>query len=144
MVTKELSKSAVEMNAIFENMSVDLLNKIPLNLRKFFYEIASKDYKFEYNKTKRLNEQKLMPRTKGIIAIIYRDFLCNKEEKDDYNKVYNGFWILNEKEKQEKYKNDIFMQNKKETDINLKKSLPIENKKISLLKKIFEKIKNVF
>ena len=31
MVTKELSEVAVEINSIFENMSIDLLNKIPQN-----------------------------------------------------------------------------------------------------------------
>lgn len=35
MVTKELSEVAVEINSIFENMSIDLLNKIPQNFKEF-------------------------------------------------------------------------------------------------------------
>lgn len=106
MVTKELSEAAVEINSIFENMSMDLLNKIPLNFRKFMNEIASKDYKFEYDKTMNLNKQKLLPRTKGIIALIYRDYLCDEEEKENYNKEYNRILVLKEQEKQEKYNAD--------------------------------------
>ena len=81
MVTKELSEAAVEINSIFENMSIDLLNKIPIDFRNFFIEIASENYKFEYNKTISLNEQELLPKTKGILALIYRDYLCDELEK---------------------------------------------------------------
>lgn len=90
MVTKELSEVAVEINSIFENMSIDLLNKI-----------ASKDYKFEYDKTISLNEQRLLPKTKGILALIYRDYLCDEIEKENYNKEYNRVLMLKERQKQE-------------------------------------------
>ena len=101
MVTKELSEAAVEINSIFENMSVDLLNKIPKKFKIFFIRIASKDYKFEYNKTISLNEQKLLPQTKGILALIYRDYLCDEIEKENYNKEYNRVLMLKEHEKQD-------------------------------------------
>lgn len=145
MVTKELSEVAVEINSIFENMSIDLLNKIPQNFKEFFNKIASKDYKFEYDKTISLNEQKLLPKTKGILALIYRDYLCDEIEKENYNKEYNRVLMLKEIEKQEKYNpNDIFKNRKNEkedySNINL---LPIEYKKMSLFRKIFEKLKSI-
>ena len=93
MVSKELSEAAVEINSIFENMPIDLLKKIPESFKNFINDIASKDYKFEYNKNRTLNEQKLLPRTKGILALIYRDYLCDEIEKENYNKEYNR--ILN-------------------------------------------------
>ena len=101
MVTKELSEVAVEINSIFENMSIDLLNKIPQNFKEFFNKIASKDYKFEYDKTISLNEQRLLPKTKGILALIYRDYLCDEIEKENYNKEYNRVLMLKERQKQE-------------------------------------------
>lgn len=145
MVTKELSEVAVEINSIFENMSIDLLNKIPQNFKEFFNKIASKDYKFEYDKTISLNEQKLLPKTKGILALIYRDYLCDEIEKENYNKEYNRVLMLKEIEKQEKYNaNDIFKNRKNEkedySNINL---LPIEYKKMSLFRKVFEKLKSI-
>lgn len=144
MVTKELSEVAVEINSIFENMSIALLSKIPKNFRNFFIEIASENYKFEYNKTVSLNEQKLLPKTKGILALIYRDYLCNELEKERYNKEYNRVILLKEQEKNEKYDpNNLFKAKITEnncSDINI---LPIEYKKTSLLKKIIEKFKNI-
>ena len=142
MVTKELREAAVEINSIFENMSIDLLNKIPQNFREFFNKIASKDYKFQYDKRVRLNEQKLLPKTKGILAFIYRDYLCDEIEKEKYNKEYNRVLMLKEIEKQEKYNsNDIFKNRKNEgSNIN---TLPIKYKKMSLFRKIFEKLKSI-
>mgnify|MGYP005798147963 FL=1 len=144
MVTKELSEAAVEINSIFENMSIALLSKIPENFRNFFIEIASENYKFEYNKTVSLNEQKLLPKTKGILALIYRDYLCNELEKERYNKKYTRVILLKEQEKNEKYDpNNLFKAKITEnncSDINI---LPIEYKKTSLLKKIIEKFKNI-
>ena len=142
MVTKELSEVAVEINSIFENMSIDLLNKIPQNFKEIFNKIASKDYKFEYDKTISLNEQRLLPKTKGILALIYRDYLCDEIEKEKYNKEYNRVLMLKEIEKQEKYNsNDIFKNRKNEgSNIN---TLPIKYKKMSLFRKIFEKLKSI-
>lgn len=142
MVTKELREAAVEINSIFENMSIDLLNKIPQNFREFFNKIASKVYKFQYDKRVRLNEQKLLPKTKGILAFIYRDYLCDEIEKENYNKEYNRVLMLKEIEKQEKYNsNDIFKNRKNEgSNIN---TLPIKYKKMSLFRKIFEKLKSI-
>lgn len=144
MVTKELSEAAVEINSIFENMSVDLLNKIPKKFKIFFIRIASKDYKFEYNKTISLNEQKLLPQTKGILALIYRDYLCDEIEKENYNKEYNRVLMLKEHEKQEKYNpNNLFKSNITENNYSNINVLPIEYKNISLFRKIIEKLKNI-
>lgn len=145
MVTKELSEAAVEINSIFENMSIDLLNKIPQNFRDFFREIESKDYKFEYNEEISLNEQKLLPKTKGILALIYRDYLCSPTEKEAYNKEYNRVILLKEQDKREKYNPDNLFKSKEiENDFSNDNILPIEYKKKSLFRKIFEKLKSIF
>lgn len=138
MVTKELSEAAVEINSIFENMPIDLLNKIPQNLKDFFNEIASKDYKFEYDETIKLNEHKLLPRTQGILALIYRDYLCNEIEKEEYNQII----ML---KKQEKYNNNTSLKSEiTENNSYIVNALPVECKKISLFTKIVKKLKNIF
>ena len=87
MVSKELSKAAVEINSIFDNMTSEALEKIPEEFRKFLKRIASKTYVFQYDKTKRLEKQNLLPKTKGVLALIYKDFLCNEEERQEYIKT---------------------------------------------------------
>ena len=64
-MTQEISEVSVEINEIFNNMSIDLLNKIPLNVRDFFKNNASNTYTFEYDTTKSLNEQNI----KTIVSV---------------------------------------------------------------------------
>ena len=143
MITKELSESAVEINCIFDNMNSETLNKIPKSFRDFFKNISSKTYSFEYDKRKRLYEQKLMPKTKGILALIYRDYLCDEIERKKYIEYYTK--ILDEKE-QQKYKkynpNNIFKE--RNSVQRTEEFLPTVLKSDSLIKRFFNKIKNLF
>ena len=45
----------------------------------FINKIASKTYKFDYDQSKSLNEQNLKPETRGLIALVYQDYICNDE-----------------------------------------------------------------
>lgn len=144
MITKEISEVAVEINSIFENMSSDILNKIPKNLINFFKENASKTYTFKYDNTKTLAEQDLLPKTKGIISLIYRDYLCNETEKEEYIKQYNKVLNLVEQEKSQIYNpNDLFKA-KQQQQNKIDTNLPVIQKKDSFFKKIINKIKNLF
>ena len=147
MVTKELSEAAVEINSIFENMSIDLLQKIPLDIKNFLKEIESKEYKFEYDKSIELDKQKLLPKTKGILAAIYRDYVCDEEERELYNKECNRVLAIEERKKAEKYNPEDIFKNKKthmEKEVSNKEILPIEYKKESLFKRIMIRIKEIF
>ena len=86
MVTKELSEAAVEFNCILEYTSEELKNKIPQKFLDFLKNIQSQTYKFEYDKTKKLNEQNLKSKTRGLIALVYQDYICNENEKEEYIK----------------------------------------------------------
>lgn len=84
MISKELSETAAELNAILDNTSIEVVKKIPKKFLRFMKENASITYKFEYDKTKTLEEQNIKPKTKGLIALIYKDYLCNESEKQQY------------------------------------------------------------
>lgn len=92
----ELSEVAVEFNAILENMTSDIVNKIPVYIKKFFRNISSKTYKFEYDKSKKLNDQKIKLKTKALIAIIYKDYIAEGEEKLEYDKKCIKIFAKNE------------------------------------------------
>lgn len=84
MVTKELSEAAVEFNYILDNSSQELKNKISPKFIKYMRDIASTTYIFNYDNSKKLNEQKLKAETRGLIALVYQDYICTEEEKNDY------------------------------------------------------------
>ena len=145
-MNQEFKEVAVEINSIFDNLPMDLLNKIPLKIRDFFKDNASTTYSFVYDKSKRLNEQKLKDKTRGIISILYRDFLCNDVERKEYNDIYIKYLDKKEKEKRILYNSDdIFKKsNKKTSDKENTNYLEKVNKKTNIIKKIWGKILRFF
>ena len=145
MVTKELSEAAVEFNRILEYTSEDLKNKIPKKFLDFLQSIQSKTYKFEYDKTKKLDEQKLKPKTRGLIALVYQDYICNEAEKEEYIQKSQKLIKQIEESKREKYNpNDIFKDKKIENDKDTTNTVEIVEYKESIIKRIIRKIKNIF
>ena len=145
MVTKELSEAAVEFNRILEYTSEDLKNKIPKKFLDFLQSIQSETYKFEYDKTKKLDEQKLKPKTRGLIALVYQDYICNDTEKEEYIQKSQKIIKQIEENKREKYNaNDIFKDKKIENDKDTTNTVEIVEYKESIIKRIIRKIKNIF
>ena len=145
MVTKELSEAAVEFNSILEYTSEDLKNKIPKKFLDFLQSIQSETYKFEYDKTKKLDEQKLKPKTRGLIALVYQDYICNETEKEEYIQKSQKIIQQIEENKREKYNpNDIFKDKKIDNDKDTTNTVEIAEYKKSIIKKIINKIKNIF
>ena len=145
MVTKELSEAAVEFNRILEYTSEDLKNKIPKKFLDFLQSIQSETYKFEYDKTKKLDEQKLKPKTRGLIALVYQDYICNDAEKEEYIQKSQKIIQQIEENKREKYNpNDIFKDKKIDNDKDTTNTVEIAEYKKSIIKKIINNIKNIF
>ncbi len=144
---QEIHEVAVEMNAIFDNMSEDILSKIPLKLRKLFKENASTTYNFKYDKTKSLNEQNIKDKTRGVIAFLYRDYICDENERNEYNEIYSKFLREEEEKKRTLYNpNDIFKKaNTKNTQKNENINLTeMTNTKTNFIQKLFSSILNIF
>lgn len=149
MITKELSEAAVEFNCILKYSSKEIIKKIPIKFLDFINKIESKTYKFEYDQSKSLNEQNLKPETRGLIALVYQDYICNDEERKEYMQKSQLFANQMEKLKREKYNPDNIFKNKKsyltsiENNISTETAM-IEYKEKSLIQKLFDKIKNLF
>lgn len=112
---QDLSEVAVEINSIFDNMSLVLLNKIPTQIQIFFRKVASSTYKFTYDTTKSLNEQNIKDKTRGVIAFLYRNYICNEDEKRAYNNIYFNYLNAKEEEKRKLYNPDTIFQKKTDT-----------------------------
>lgn len=149
MVTKELSEAAVEFNCILKYLSKDIIKKIPIEFLDFINKIESKTYKFEYDQSKSLNEQNLKPETRGLIALVYQDYICNDKERKEYMQKSQLFANQMENLKREKYNPDNIFKNKKSYSTSIEnnvstKTAMIEYKEKSFIQKLFDKIKNLF
>lgn len=136
--TKETryKKAFKEIYIIINDLSEELYSKIP----KSFISLVKENMDLKYNVSLEKIEQKgEMPETKAIMALMYRDYLCDKETRDK----------LIEQEKAEitkeyeKYNN--MFKNKENTIQEEPKTanqlMVIEEKRYI---KIFNKIKNFF
>lgn len=138
---QDFSKVAVEVNSIMENMSIEILKKIPEKVQNLFKENASKTYTFSYDKTKSLEEQEIMDKTRGVIALLYRDYICDENEKKEFNSKYIQYINEKEEEKRKLYGEDIiFKKVKNNIETCTSNKLTVVEKKESLIKVIFNKI----
>lgn len=83
-------KAYTELNEIIKELSKSEIEKIPSDLIKNIEENMDKEYVWEYDKSKELLKQNLMPETKALIVEIYEKYLCPDDEKvfwKEYDKI---------------------------------------------------------
>lgn len=130
-----------EVDEFLELISKENRNKIPKKLREFFKEQKDINYIKGINPNIPIKNQKLKEETLGIIAILNLKYWCEDEqEKIRLKEIYDK----NEKEYQEQLQaqfnpNKIF--EKKEPNIE---NVSIVEYKESIIKKLINKIKNMF
>ena len=134
-------KACKEVYIILQSLGDEIICKIPKKVIKFIEENMDKDYWFTIDSSIPIESQDFLEETLGIISLIYRDYICTPKEKEmlilqDKNRIKEAEKLLNEK-----YNNDNLFNKKvpkKETIYLTKKE---DN---NILKKIFNKIKNIF
>lgn len=143
---KEVYREAFsEIDAIFELMPINLLNKIPEKFRNIIKKEKSADYKPIISEP--IEKYELKEETIIILALIYRDFLSTNEERKllklrDAEKIEEA-----EKELYEKYNpNNLFKKpnitSENNNDSSSGEQLIVYEE--NWLKKIFNIIKNIF
>lgn len=149
MVDIKYANAYSEVLEILKYIPVEDYNKIPKTKIELFKTNANKDYSFTYNPSKTLGEQEISKLTKGIIAILFRDYWATEIQRNKIITKQNYDRIKLEKEKQEKYNADIFKnknnryEHNGEKDNNTNELAMIEYKE-SLFKKFINKIKYIF
>lgn len=114
----EYRKSLYEVYVVLEHTNEKIKNRIPKKFIEFIKENMDKRHEFYLKENIGLEKQDLMLETKQILALIYRDYICSKEERKKL--------ILQEKEKQNKKEEE----NEEKYNINFKKNA--DNKKDSI------------
>ncbi len=153
-VTKEEDRMLMELKEIFKYLEPDLYNKIPDKIKNLV-ESYNGQYKFVYDKTKTLNEQNILQKTKDSIVYIFYS-IATPEERELVNKNINNYeekLKKEEEEKREKYSyNKLFDNPKSKTNIvkpmeqvnNNDNTALVKVEKESIITKIINKIKSIF
>jgi hypothetical protein len=140
MVTNEFAEASAEIIEILEYMPIEYVEKIPTKLIEFFNEVKKEEYEFKFDLNKQLDEQKLNPKTKTLLTIIYRNYWCNEEERAELDKILIENDEKYEEELRKKYDIDIFKRKEKQENYaDADKTMQM----IKYKKSIFRKILNI-
>lgn len=139
---KEIYREAFsEVDAIFELMPVNLLKRIPEKFRQIIKSKKSTNYKPIISEP--IEEFELKEESIIILALIYRDFLCGKEEKEklklrDAQRVREA-----EDEIREKYNPDDIFKNRNNRKIDKNEAIATETSVAVIEERWYEKLFNI-
>jgi len=140
------SKAFKETYLIVNDFAEELYARIPKSFIKMLKENMDNSHEVTLNDLKQNGE---MEETKTILSLIYRDFLCDEQEKQEL--LLRDYQKLKEIEEELKQKYDteeIFRKRKSElnqlSNTEIETMAMVEVKEKNFLQKIFQKIKNFF
>lgn len=142
---EEYKEAFAEVEQILNLMPTNLSSKIPLGFKQIISSEKSKTYHPKISEP--IEECQLKDDTIVILAIIYRDFLCTKEEREKLIERDSNKLLEFESKLREKYNPDDIFKNKKQTistDENISNTVAMVEYKESIFKRILDKIKGIF
>ena len=137
-----------EISEILKLMPSKMQEKIPKEFKQIIEKEKSKDIKVKIEEP--IEECILKEETIILLALIYRDFLCDKEERDNLKLRDSKKLEEFESEIREKYNPDQLFKKRERNQNNISNtkeeftSLPVEIKKDSIYIKIINIIKKLF
>lgn len=109
---ESINQAFCEVYDILLHTKADLYAKIPKSFIKMIKENRDLKYKFTIDYSKNINEQKLQHETRVILGLIYRDYLCDPEEREKLLTEERKELQKIEEEKSIKYNPDDLFKNK--------------------------------
>ena len=147
MVNIEYANAYSEVIGILKFLSQEDYEKIPKEKIKLFETNANKDYVFEYNPEKTLQEQDVSKIARTIIAILYRDYWATDEQRNRIKAFQDNKRHQIEEKKRQKYNTDIFKNRNNinnESQINQTENMQLVEYKENIFKRIIGFFKKKF
>ena len=133
---------------VINHMSKEMQEKIPKSFINLIKENRDLDYKVNIDYSKDIKEQ-LLKETKIILSLVYRDYLCSSEKREELLALDIEEIRREEKSSQEKYKIDYDsrkkekLQDVEELKNKEQETLPIKVEKDKWYIKIINFIKKI-
>ena len=143
----EYSNSLYQINEIIKYITPNLKARIPKKFIIYIENNKSENYDWKIDETIPLYEQDLLPTTKEILTVLYKDYTCDDVERAEIEKILNDNEIKYQEELKEKYNpNNMFNNKAKEvTDtVTEDETKEVVAYKESFFRKIINKIKLIF
>ena len=144
---EEYREAFSEVAQIINLMPSNLVSRIPLEFKQIIQAEKSKTY--IPNITESIEQCALKTETIIILALIYRDFLCSKEERENLIARDTNNLVEFEKELREKCDLDNIFKNRNTTqyfqeEYQKEQTAIVKYKEKNFLQKLFDRIKHLF
>lgn len=114
---ENVAKSYSEVDVILSKLDKKYYNKISKEFLNFINTNEDKEYKISFANNE--NNIKISKYTQTVLALVYKTYLCDKEQKEEYDNILNNNQIKFDEEQREKYDIEkIFEQRRTSSNIN--------------------------
>lgn len=152
MIENTCYNAYTEVYEILSYMPISYVQKIPNELLNLFEKKRNKEYKYNVDTKKKINEQDMLVKTKAILSTLYKEYWADSSTKEKILQKEEKERIEYQNALREKYNpENIFQTNNysKETTQNksnktLNSNDTIEIYKDNFWKKFISKLKNIF
>lgn len=145
MVNQVYAEAISETLDILEHTRKEDVDKISPKFMEYLRNNASPNYISSLDHSKKISDMDLKQKTKVILAIIYRKFWCDEEQKLEFDRKIKNNELKYQKELREKYNPDnIFKEKVVKENNDIKENLSIIEYKESFFIRFIKKIKSLF
>ena len=142
-IPREYSIAYTQVLEIIKYLKTEEYDKIPKEKIELYEENKAKDYGFELDLTKELEEQ-ITEETKAVISNLFVDYIATKQDRQEVLEEYNKKIFEEERKKQEIKLNPLFENKPKPIQQEENQTQLIEVKKEGIFNKIINAIKKLF
>lgn len=143
MLSQEYTEAISETLDILNHTDQTYVSKISQKFLSYLSKNTSPTYTPTLDHTKPLTELPLKPKTKTLLTIIYRNYWCNEQQKQELDKKLKENELKYQAEMREKYNPDDVFKNKIKKEEENTQNLAIVEYKETIFKKIWNWIKHL-
>ena len=127
-----VEKSYSEVDVILSKLDKKYYNKISKGFLNFINTNEDKEYKTYF--ANKENNIKISKYTQTLLALVYRTYFCDKEQRAEYDNILNNNQIKFDEEQREKYDVEKIFQQRR-TNSNISEEPVQENLQMVVVKK---------
>lgn len=137
MTYEDYADLAAEMNILLRYIDDELVEKIPQKIIEFFQDIASPHFKSRIDPRLPLDQQLLLPSTECMLTLLYRQYWCTNEEREELDELLLAGEEARQQEEQATFDNIFQKIESNEVEfVHEAENLPVEVKENDIMNKI--------
>ena len=133
-----------EVYTILQELNEEEYIKIPPEAIEAIRENRNLEYDYELDNEHELKDQTMLPETKAILFIIFRDYLATSDQKNKIIRMQNEERQKNELKKRQRYNIDIFNKENRNVVQKEHETVQMVEYKENIFMRILNKIKKFF